>query len=109
MSHALRSINSNYWYQHFFIVFFCKSTLFLCLIGPISECRAQKTLILSCLFDNEAVFTEFKLPVAIIFACLSEFTSELEKDCLTLPVLLIEQVYSKLFRFNRGWFSSGGH
>ena len=91
------------------LLFFCKSTLFFCLIGPISECRAQKTLILSCLFDNEAVFTESKLPVAIIFACLSEFTSELEKDCLTLPVLLIEQVHSKLFRFNLGWFSSGGH
>ena len=53
-------------------------------MGAISECRAQKTLILSCLFDNKAVFTEFKMPIAIIFACLSEFTSELEKECSTL-------------------------
>ena len=58
--------------------------------------QGSKTLILSCLFDNKAGFTEFKLPMAIIFACLSEFTSELEKECLTLPVLLIEQVHSNL-------------
>lgn len=92
------------------LLFFCKSTLFFCLIGPISECRAQKTLILSCLFDNEAVFTESKLPVAIIFACLSEWVYiRVRKRLFTLPVLFIEQVYSKLFRFNPGWFSSGGH
>ena len=78
------------------LLFFCKSALFFCLIRPISECRAQKTLTLSCLFDNKAVFTEFKLLMAIIFACLSEFTLELEKECLTLPVLLIEQVHSNL-------------
>ena len=75
----------------FFYCFFCKSTLFFCLIGPISECRAQKTLILSCLFDNEAVFTESKLPVAIIFACLSEFTSELEKDRLHCQSCLLSK------------------
>ena len=88
---------------NFSLLFFCKSTLFFCLIGPISECRAQKTLILSCLVDNKAVFTEFTLPMALIFACLSEFTLELGKECLTLPVLLIEQVHSNLdLTYNEG-------
>ena len=38
------------------LLLFCKSTLFFCLISPISECRAQKALILSCLFDSKAAF-----------------------------------------------------